>query len=157
MNYRPLRRLFRPAIAKIMTIIVPPAMTTTTTVVALNAQGPLPPSRRYGTPQQPRGPREYDDGGDGRRLPARPRSPYSDVGEREYGKVEVRSTMSSRGGSLLDRLSTGNRTGEREVMEDRFDDRGAITDTNPASNGRDPTGERKDNGRRRRRIKGSRR
>ena len=115
------------------------------------------PSRRYGTPQQLRGPREYDDGGDGRRLPARPRSPYSDVGEREYGKVEVRSTMSSRGGSLLDRLSTDNRTGERDVMEDRFDDRGAITDTNPASNGRDPTGERKDNSRRRRRIKGGRR
>ena len=115
------------------------------------------PSRHYGTPQQLRGPRRYDGGGDGRRPPARPRSPYSDVGEREYGKAEVRSAASSRGGSLLDRLSTDNRTGEREVMEDRFDDRGAITDTNPASNGRDATSERKDNSRRRRRIKGGRR
>lgn len=115
------------------------------------------PSRRYTPPQQFRGPRTYDEGGDGRRLPARPRSPHSDVGERGYGKLEVRSATSSRGGSLLDRLSADNRTGERDAMEDRFDDRGAVTDVNTASNSQEPAGERRDNGRRRRRTKGGRR
>ena len=115
------------------------------------------PSRHYSPPQQSRGPRGYDDGGDSRRLPARPRSPHSDVGERGYGKVEIRSAMSSRGGSLLDRLSTDNRTSERDAMDDRFDDRGAVTDVNTASNGQEPGGERRDNGRRRRRTKGGRR
>jgi len=115
------------------------------------------PSRYHSPPQQFRGPRAYDDGGDGRRLPARPRSPHSDVGERGYGKMEVRPAMSSRGGSLLDRLSADNRTGERDGMEDRFDDRSAITDINTASNGQEPAGERRDNGRRRRRTKGGRR
>ena len=115
------------------------------------------PSRHHSPPQQFRGPRTYDDGDDGRRLPARPRSPHSDVGERGYGKMEVRSAMSSRGGSLLDRLSADNRTGERDAMEDRFDDRGAVTDVNTVSNGQELAGERRDNGRRRRRTKGGRR
>lgn len=71
--------------------------------------------------------------------------------------MEVRPAMSSRGGSLLDRLSADNRTGERDGMEDRFDDRSAIADINTASNGQEPAGERRDNGRRRRRTKGGRR
>lgn len=71
--------------------------------------------------------------------------------------MEVRSAMSSRGGSLLDRLSADNRTGERDAMEDRFDDRGAVTDVNTVSNGQELAGERRDNGRRRRRTKGGRR
>ncbi|KAF9653731.1 hypothetical protein BDM02DRAFT_1674030 [Thelephora ganbajun] len=116
---------------------------------------PSPP-RHHNPPQQFRGPRAYDDGGDGRRPQARPRSPNSDVGDRDYGKAEVRSTMSSRGGSLLDRLSTGNRASERD-REDRFDDRGSVTDVNMTPNGQEPAGERRDNGKRRRRAKGGRR
>ena len=65
--------------------------------------------------------------------------------------------MSSRGGSLLDRLSAGNRRGEREALEDRFDDRGVVTSVNVTSDGQDPAGERRDNGRRRRKAKGGRR
>ena len=113
------------------------------------------PSRHHSLPQQFRGPRAYDDGVDGRRLPARPRSPNSDTGERRYGKVEARPAMSSRGGSLLDRLSE-NRTGERDAVEDRYDDR-TITEANVVSNGQEPAGERRDIGRRRRRVKGGRR
>ena len=114
------------------------------------------PSRHHSLPQQFRGPRAYDDGIDGGRLPPRPRSPNSDIGGRGYGKAEVRPAMSSRGGSLLDRLSTNNRAGERDTG-DRFDDRGAVTEVSVASNGQEPTGERRDNGRRRRRAKGARR
>jgi len=116
-----------------------------------------PSPSRHTPPHHVRGPRAYHDGGDSSRLPVRPRSPYSDVGERGYGIEEVRSTMSSRGGSLLDRLSTDNRTGERDATEDRFDDRGASTDVNASSNGQELAGERRDNGRRRRRAKGGRR
>jgi len=65
--------------------------------------------------------------------------------------------MSSRGGSLLDRLSANNRMGERDALEDRFDDRGAVAGTNMTSNGQEPAGERRDNGRRRRKAKGGRR
>ena len=115
------------------------------------------PSRHHSVPQQFRGPRAYDDGVDGGRLPARPRSPHSDVGERGYGKAEVRPAMSSRGGSLLDRLSTNNRAGERDVVDDRFHDRSTVTEVGVASNGQEPAGERRDNGRRRRRAKGARR
>lgn len=104
-----------------------------------------------------RGPRAYGDGSDGRRLPVRPRSPKSDVGERGYGKTEARSGMSSRGSSLLDRLAANNRTGERGTMEERFDDRVAATDVNMTSNGQESSGERRDNGKRRRKAKGSRR
>jgi len=114
------------------------------------------PSRHHTPPQHVRGPRAYHDGSDSRRLPVRPRSPYSDVGERGYGMVEARSAMSSRGGSLLDRLSADNRAGERDTM-DRFDDRGAVTDVNTTSNGQELAGERRDSGRRRRRAKGGRR
>ena len=115
------------------------------------------PSRHHSLPQQFRGPRVHDDGVDSRRLPARPRSPNSDIGERRYGKTEVRPAMSSRGGTLLDRLSTGNRTGERDMAEDRFDDRGAATEVNTSSNGQEPAGDRRDSSRRRRRVKGGRR
>ena len=112
------------------------------------------PSRPHSLPQQFRGPRAYDDGIDSRRLPARPRSPNSDVGERGHGKAPA---MSSRGGSLLDRLSD-NRTGERDAVEDRFDDRGVVTEVSVVSNGQEPAGDRRDSGRRsRRRIKGGRR
>ena len=114
------------------------------------------PSRNHNPSQHSRGLRAYGDSGDGRRLPARPRSPNSDVGERGYGKAEVRSAISSRGGSLLDRLSAENRIGERDA-EDRFDDRVAVTDINTTFNGQDSAGERRDNGRRRRKAKGSRR
>jgi len=65
--------------------------------------------------------------------------------------------MSSRGGSLLDRLSAENRAGGRDPMEDRFDDRGAVSEVNTASNAQELAGERRDNGRRRRKIKGGRR
>ena len=108
-------------------------------------------------PQQFRGQRPYDDGVDGGRIPPRPRSPNSDVGPRGYGKAEVRPTMSSRGGSLLDRLSANNRAGERDAVYDRFDDRGTVTEISVASNSQEPAGERRDNGRRRRRAKGARR
>jgi len=67
--------------------------------------------------------------------------------------------MTSRGGSLLDRLSAEYRTGERDAG-DRFDDRVAVTDVNMTSNGQDLAGERRegrDNGRRRRKAKGGRR
>ena len=110
------------------------------------------PSRNHSLSQQFRGPRAHDEGIDGRRLPPRPRSPNSDVGERGYGKSEVRSAMSSRGGSLLDRLSGNNRTGERDV-EDRSDDRVTSEVVNMASNGQEPAGDRRDNSRRRRRPK----
>lgn len=63
--------------------------------------------------------------------------------------------MSSRGGSLLDRLSAENRMGERDA-EDRFDDRVAFTDVSIASNGKDSASERRDNGNRRRKTKGRR-
>jgi len=114
------------------------------------------PSRNHDLPLQSRGPRAYGDGGDSRRLPARPRSPHSDVGERGYGKADVRSTILSRGGSLLDRLSNGNRTGERDALGDRFDDRVPGTDVNMSSNGHDSAGERRD-GRRRRKARSGRR
>ena len=65
--------------------------------------------------------------------------------------------MSSRGGSLLDRLSADNRMDERDVMEDRFDDRGAVADVNTVPGGQEPVGERRDNGRRRKKTKGGRR
>lgn len=112
------------------------------------------PSRNHNFSQS-RGPRTYGDGGDSRRLPARPRSPHSDIGERSYGKREPRSTMSSWGGSLLDRLD--NQTSDRDV--EKFDDRAAVMDVSMTSNGtgQESAGERRDNGRRRRRAKGSRR
>lgn len=111
------------------------------------------PSRKHKPPQPSRGSRAYGDSGNSRRLSARPRSPNSDVGERGYGKAEVRSNMLSRGGSLLDRLSAENRAGERDT-EGRFDDRVTV---NTTSNGHDSAGERRDNGRRRRKVKGGRR
>lgn len=109
------------------------------------------PSRGLGHSHQSRGPRAYADGGDSRRLPVRPRSPNSNIGEWGYGK------MSSRGSTLLDRLSTSNRTSERDAMEDRFDDRAVPRDVHMTPNGQDSAGERRDNGRRRRKTKGSRR
>lgn len=114
------------------------------------------PSRNHNSSQHSRGSRAYGDSGDGRRLPARPRSPSNDVGERGYGKAETRPAMTSRGGSLLDRLSAEYRTGERDAG-DRFDDRVAVTDVNVTSNGQDLASERRDNGRRRRKAKGGRR
>lgn len=114
------------------------------------------PSRRHSPPQQSRGPRARDNGTEGRRLPVRPSSPNSDVGERGYGKAEARPAMSSRGGSLLDRLSANKRMGERDAVEDRFDDRGAV-EVNITSNGQESASERRDNSRRRRRAKAGRR
>ena len=64
--------------------------------------------------------------------------------------------MSSRGGSLLDRLSANKRMGERDAVEDRFDDRGAV-EVNITSNGQESASERRDNSRRRRRAKAGRR
>ena len=114
------------------------------------------PLRNHHPSHHSRGSRAYGDSGDSRRLLARPRSPDSEVGERGYGKAEARSAMSSRGGSLLDRLSGENRAGERDT-EDRFDDRAAVMDVNVTSNGQDSAGERRDNGKRRRKTKGGRR
>jgi hypothetical protein len=115
------------------------------------------PSRNHNHPQQSRGPRAYGDGSDGRRLPARPRSPNSDFGERGYGKTEDRYAMSSRGGSLLDRLSTDNRIGDRDTMDDRFDDRASVKDVGMTSNGQEPAGERRGDSKRRRKVKSGRR
>lgn len=115
------------------------------------------PSRNYNPSQQSRSQRVYSDGNDSRRLPARPRSPNSDIGDRGYGKAEARSAMSSRGGSLLDRLSADNHTDERDAMEDRFDERVTVADVSMTFNGQESVGERRDNGKRRRKTKGGRR
>ena len=112
-----------------------------------------PSPRNHYLSQHSRGSRAYGDSGDVRRLPTRPRSPNGDFSERGYGKGEVRATISSRGGSLLDRLSAENRADEE--AEDRFEDRVPVTDVHTTSNGQDSAGERRD-GKRRRKAKGGR-